>query len=475
MCGPTQAARRHAVVGMTIASTTNGAQDVGNSSARAQVRPRIVVDVSNVCLAERDHHSRARLQNLMGVRTLLKELAFEITMICDANLKYSIDDPEGLQQLFARGEVLQVPAGTDADVYILDAAGQLGARVLSNDVYRNYQGRFPWIVERRVAFMVIKGSVLIPDLAVFPVRPLQGVEQPSEDSHRASPTSTSAADRHHSLVRGLVAEVDALRTQRGQLLAECDDLRAQLQDAAATTAAATAACAATQSRIADLEVRTRDLVDELSNVHLQLSDEGQAIATALAEKHELELEVTRLQQRDLSLSARAETLEHALDTMRPDAKLEQRVDKLLRETLRALKSQSEPINHALQQAVETRKAVSAIQNDTRALAQHAEAISSHLARRDGSDERTPDEAWSTRFPRVERAWLAGQLVGDQSECACFMSAVQALRRVDRNLDDDRLLAEVDALASQVGTGFTYRASGQQYGKCTNRRSTAVCC
>jgi hypothetical protein len=39
-------------------------------------------------------------------------------------------------------------------------------RVLSNDMYRTYHGRFPWVVERHVPFMLINGEVLIPDLSL---------------------------------------------------------------------------------------------------------------------------------------------------------------------------------------------------------------------------------------------------------------------------------------------------------------------
>ncbi len=461
---PHETGRHRGVAAMTSCAAAESSQThMAKAPPGGEIRPRIVIDASNVCLAERDQRGRARLQNLLAVRALLRQLAFDTTTICDANLKYNIDDDDGLQQLVSRGEVLQVPAGTDGDVWILEAAAQLGARVLSNDVYRNYRGRFPWIVERRVPFLVVNAKVLIPDLAIGTLQPLVGVESPAASSDQGTSVSTAPADRQRTLVQGLIAENEALRTQREQLLAECDDLRAKLESVAATAAEATAAFHAVEAQVAALETRNADLTAALSDVHAQLALERQNSAGALAQQQQLELQASELRQRDVALTSRVSTLQHALDDMRPDAQLEQKVEKLLRETLRALKSQSEPINYTLQQATETRKAVAAMKDDTHSLAQHAEAISQYLARRnemeDSEVEEAPpqDDAWSLRFPRVERAWLAHQPVGDQLEAVSFMRSVEALRGADRALDDDRLLAEVDALAARVGDGFSYSA------------------
>src|SRR4051794_4319790 len=190
---------------MTITARPGGARPSG-----ACERQRIVVDASNVCTASRDDRGRPRLPNLIAVRATLAKLGFDVTIICDANLKYGIDSPDGLQSLISRGEVLQVPAGTDGDVYILDAAARLGARVLSNDVFRQHVGRFPWIAERRVPFMLIADQVLIPDLAVGAARPLCGVEESADSSEGAAVTLTAEPDRRRSLLQGLVDENEAL-------------------------------------------------------------------------------------------------------------------------------------------------------------------------------------------------------------------------------------------------------------------------
>lgn len=43
--------------------------------------------------------------------------------------------------------VYVVPKGTQADLYILDAARNLGARIVTNDRYRDWQDRFPEVAE----------------------------------------------------------------------------------------------------------------------------------------------------------------------------------------------------------------------------------------------------------------------------------------------------------------------------------------
>ena len=54
-----------------------------------------------------------------------------------------------------------MPAGTDADFFIIQLADQLGARVVTNDRYKDYAERHPWIQERRIPYMIVKGEVVL--------------------------------------------------------------------------------------------------------------------------------------------------------------------------------------------------------------------------------------------------------------------------------------------------------------------------
>ena len=121
----------------------------------------IVIDGANVAYEERSAGGRPKLSNLLKVRRELEERGFEAIILVDASLKYDIDDQTQLQSLIASQQVRQVPAGTDADFFIIQLAEQIDARIVTNDRYKDYAERFPWIQERRLPYMIVKGEVVL--------------------------------------------------------------------------------------------------------------------------------------------------------------------------------------------------------------------------------------------------------------------------------------------------------------------------
>ena len=70
-----------------------------------------------------------------------------------------------------------------------------------------------------------------------------------------------------------------------------------------------------------------------------------------------------------------------------------------------------------------------------------------------------DTPWEERYDRIERAWLAGERLGDAHEGRHFLSIARILRtrlsnRSDLH-DDGVLLAELDRVRQHVGATFTY--------------------
>jgi hypothetical protein len=123
----------------------------------------VVIDGANVAYEERSAGGKPKLSNLLKVRRELEERGCEAVIIVDASLKYDIDDQEQLETLIQSQQVRQVPAGTDADFFIIQFADQLDALMVTNDRYRDYAERFPWIPERRLPYMIVKGEVVLYD------------------------------------------------------------------------------------------------------------------------------------------------------------------------------------------------------------------------------------------------------------------------------------------------------------------------
>ena len=121
----------------------------------------VVIDGANVAYEERSAGGKPKLSNLLKVRRELEERGQEAVIIVDASLKYDIDDQEQLEQLIRSQQVHQVPAGTDADYFILEIADQHDARIVTNDRYRDYQDRYSWIEARRLPYMIVKGDVVL--------------------------------------------------------------------------------------------------------------------------------------------------------------------------------------------------------------------------------------------------------------------------------------------------------------------------
>ncbi len=119
---------------------------------------RVIIDGSNVM------HWADGAPSLDPVRAVVAEVSrrgLTPGVIFDANVGYKIGDRYQDDQELARklglpeAQVLVVPKGTPADDYILRAARDLGATVVSNDRYRDWQETYPEVVSDEV---LLRGS-----------------------------------------------------------------------------------------------------------------------------------------------------------------------------------------------------------------------------------------------------------------------------------------------------------------------------
>lgn len=127
----------------------------------ASGRRMVVIDGANVAYEERNAGGKPKFANLLKVRRELEEKGFESVILVDASLKYDIDDQEQLENLIRSQQVRQVPAGTDADFFIIQFSQELDALIVTNDRYKDYADQYPWVTERRLPYMIVKGEVVL--------------------------------------------------------------------------------------------------------------------------------------------------------------------------------------------------------------------------------------------------------------------------------------------------------------------------
>lgn len=121
----------------------------------------VIVDGANVAYAEMSRDDEPRVSNLVAMAKRLREEGYEPTIILDASLRYEVDDSEQLEALLDDYEWQQAPAGTDADYFVLKAAERLDGYVVSDDEFEGWLDEYPWIRERRIPFMIVRGEVIL--------------------------------------------------------------------------------------------------------------------------------------------------------------------------------------------------------------------------------------------------------------------------------------------------------------------------
>ena len=129
----------------------------------------ILVDGTNVMHWDKSG-SGVTLKHLLAVTGYLDGRGIDYKVLFDASSRHKLGDDERAlfeQLIGTRPERFsQVPAQTRADDFLLMLADdEPGAKIVSNDVYRDYAARFPWVGDRArfIRGMVLGGRVLLLD------------------------------------------------------------------------------------------------------------------------------------------------------------------------------------------------------------------------------------------------------------------------------------------------------------------------
>jgi len=126
---------------------------------------RYIVDGSNVALEARSFKEGGRLSQIELLTAKLSETdGAAVTVIVDANLRHHIDRKDDMEDMIKDRRILQAPAQTDADEFILLTAEFHRSKgesvvIVSNDRYQDYikrfKPRFDWVKETQQKFMFV--------------------------------------------------------------------------------------------------------------------------------------------------------------------------------------------------------------------------------------------------------------------------------------------------------------------------------
>jgi len=122
---------------------------------------RVIIDASNVAHSRKNDEEKPCIDNILSAAEELEKLGYEPVIIADASLRHEIDDKEQFRKLLEEGKFQQVPSGTSADHFILKMAEEEDAKILSNDVFRDYKDEFQDINSRRIPYTFREDKILI--------------------------------------------------------------------------------------------------------------------------------------------------------------------------------------------------------------------------------------------------------------------------------------------------------------------------
>jgi hypothetical protein len=123
---------------------------------------KFVIDGANVALAIKTEDNKAKLSNIQMIASKLESLKIDnYVILCDKALRHTIDDKEEYMQYVNNNEIIETPAGTQADIFILQYARNKDAFIISNDRYQDYYDTYgeTWIKEKRISFTIVGDEI----------------------------------------------------------------------------------------------------------------------------------------------------------------------------------------------------------------------------------------------------------------------------------------------------------------------------
>ena len=122
---------------------------------------KVIIDASNVAHFGKKDDSNPKLGNILSAVKALEDRGDDFVIIADASLKHEIDDKQKYSHLVEEEAIEEVPAGNNADHFILELSDEENAKILSNDLFRDFNDEFHDIPSKRIPFSFNGDEIVI--------------------------------------------------------------------------------------------------------------------------------------------------------------------------------------------------------------------------------------------------------------------------------------------------------------------------
>jgi len=164
----------------------------------------VLVDGQNVIYGSAVN-PEPNLLNLLGLLIALHRRGYSFKCFFDSPTFFTLKKRALFGQAEAYGRLCRefpdqfvvTPFGTDADEYILAYSNCRGTQIISNDRYRDYSEKYPWVKsdgQRRIPFLKHSNSIQVVHLgieAVIPEELQSGVDKLRYMLNQSKPTRIS--------------------------------------------------------------------------------------------------------------------------------------------------------------------------------------------------------------------------------------------------------------------------------------------
>lgn len=142
----------------------------------------VVVDAANVAIDDATGKASVRRLKLLKAALDARECG-QVIFIADARLRHRLEpaDLEQFKSMIESRELYQAPAGTSADEFVIDLAKRKDGFMVSNDRYREHQGRWSQLQTRLIKFLIVEDEVFLSGIdAELAQDETTGAERPDD-------------------------------------------------------------------------------------------------------------------------------------------------------------------------------------------------------------------------------------------------------------------------------------------------------